>query len=158
MFVYTLKASGIKFFLAIVLSIAILVTIVAVVPEIEKIGDVAVVATDYSGVSDAESAAKFLQKFGYTLSGVPAESCEVKIPDEFAGVYQEYNEIQRAQGLNLKKYCGKTAIRYTFEVTNYDGYDGTVLATVIIHKNKVIAGDVCGVTGEGFIHGFEKPQ
>lgn len=157
MFVYTLKASGIKFFFAIVLSIAILVTIVAVVPEIEKPGDVAVVATNYNGVSDADGAAKFLNGFGYKLADVPVESCEVKIPDEFTGVYQEYNEIQRAQGLNLKKYSGKTAMRYTFEVTNYDDYDGTVLATVIIYKDKVIAGDVCGVTGEGFIHGFEKP-
>lgn len=157
MFVYTLKASGIKFFLAIILSIAILVTIVAVVPEIEKPGDVAVVATNYNGVSNSEQAAEFLKKFGYDVETVPVESCEVKIPDEFNGVYNEYNEIQRAQGLNLKKYCGKTAMRYTFEVTDYGDYEGTVLATVVVYKDKVIAGDVCGVTGEGFIHGFEKP-
>jgi len=155
MFVYTLRASGIKFFFAIVLSIAILVTIVAVVPQVEKSGEIATVKINYSGVSNEQTAAEFLGKFGYELNSSLVESGEVKIPDDFTGIYKDYNDLQRAQGLNLKKYAGKTAYRYTFEVTNYD-YQGTVLATVIIYKDKVIAGDVCGVTGEGFIHGFER--
>lgn len=156
MFVYTLKASGIKFFLAVVLSIAILVTIVVIVPTADAPGEIATVATNYNGISTEEDRIAFLKSFGYEVAETPVESVEVTIPDEFKGVYKQYNDIQRAQGLNLSKYSGKTATRHTYEITNYD-YDGTVLATLIVYKNKVIAGDICGVTGEGFIHGFEKP-
>ena len=81
---------------------------------------------------------------------------DVEIPTEFDSVYTKYNDIQRSQGLNLRKYRGKTATRYTYRVTNYDNYEGTVLASIIVYKNKIIAGDICGVDNNGFVHGFSK--
>lgn len=156
MFVYTLKASSIKFFAAILLAVAVLVTIVAVIPDIEVAGEVAVVSIKYTGIKTAEDRIAFLKQFGYEVKETPIEAREVTVPEHFDAVYEKYNDIQKAQGLNLAKYKGKTVTKYTYEVTNYD-YNGTVLATILFYKDKIIAGDICSADGTGFMHGFEKP-
>ncbi len=156
MFIYTLKATNIKFFAALILSAAVLVTVITVIPEYDSTLQVAASSINYSSIKTEEDRIEFLKEFGYELDSSPVETEEVEIPTEFDSVYTKYNDIQRAQGLNLQKYRGKTATRYTYRVTNYKGYDGTVLATIIVYKNKIIAGDVCGIDGNGFVHGFIK--
>jgi hypothetical protein len=69
-----------------------------------------------------------------------------------------YNEVQKQQGLDLEKYKGKDVIRYTYEITNYPGEEGKVLANLIVYKNRVIGGDICSADVNGFIHGFAKPK
>ena len=71
-------------------------------------------------------------------------------------ILEKYNELQRAQGLNLKKYQGKSAMKYTYLLEEYPGYEGRVLFTMLVYKDKVIAGDVCGIDEAQFIHGFER--
>lgn len=156
MFVYTLKASSIKFFAVILLSVAVLVAIVAIIPDLDAVGEVAAVSIEYSGIKTEDDRQTFIKQFDYEIKNTPLEVLSVTIPEEFDAVYKEYNNIQRSQGLNLEKYKGKEAVRYTYEVTNYK-YDGTVFATIIVYKDKIIAGDICSADKDGFIHGFEKP-
>ena len=59
--------------------------------------------------------------------------------------------------MDLSKYKKKTVTRYTFVVTDYEGYEGTVYANVLVYRNRVIGGDICSADVNGFIHGFEKP-
>jgi hypothetical protein len=101
---------------------------------------------------------KFLSQFGWTVNGSTAEVQEVTIPAEFDKVFASYNELQREQGLDLAKYKKKELTRYTFEVTNYEGYEGKVYANVLVYRNKVVGGDICSADVEGFVHGFEKKQ
>ena len=82
---------------------------------------------------------------------------KIRIPEEFDKVMKSYNELQKGQGLDLAKYRGKEVTRYTFAVTNYPDYKGTVMANVILWRNRVIGGDLCSSDVTGFIHGFEKP-
>ena len=156
MFVYTLKASSIKFFATILLAVAILVTIVAVIPDLEVAGEVAAVTIKYSDIKTDEDRAAFFKQFGYEIKDTPVDTRDVAVPEQFDAVYEKYNDIQKAQGLNLSKYKGKNVVKYTYEVTNYD-YKGTVLATILVYKDKIIAGDICSADGTGFMHGFEKP-
>ena len=157
MFVCTLKASGLKFFAAVAVSVAVLSTIIAVLPGVGAETDVAFVNTDYSHISDVNDMAEFLKGFGYEIDPEPVEVFDVTIPGDFDAVFEKYNEIQRSQGLNLKRYSGKNATVYTYKVTNY-GNDADVFATLFILNQRVIAGDVCSHAGEGFVHGFKKPQ
>lgn len=156
MFIYTLKATNLKFFAALMLSAAVLITVVTVIPGYDSASQVAAAGVNYSGIKTEEDRIEFLRGFGYEVEETPVEVEEVVVPAEFDSVYTKYNDIQRSQGLNLRKYRGKTATRYTYRVTNYEGYEGTVLASVIVYKNKIIAGDVCGIDKNGFVHGFEK--
>lgn len=157
MFVYTLKASGLKFFAVIAVSVALLLTAVSVLPAVSASSDAAFVTTDYKNISNEEDMAKFLSAFGYEVEKQPISTYEIEIPEEFNSVYEKYNAIQRAQGLNLKRYAGKDATAYVFKVTNYE-FNGDVFATLFVRNGRIIAGDICSKDNEGFVHGFEKPK
>ena len=155
MFIYTLKASKIKFFAVVFLAIASLLALITLVPDYGDAGMVAAVTTDYTGIETEADRISFIKNFGYNVEGLAHQS-EVRVPEEFDAVYTKYNDIQRSQGLNLKKYAGKNVSRYSYYVTDYPQYDGKVIITLLVYKNRIIGGDVCGVDGEGFLHGFEK--
>lgn len=154
MFVYTMKASGLKFFAVVAISVAVLVSAISILPSVSASVDIANVSTDYKNISTEEEMVEFLGKVGYEVEPVPTNIFEVQIPNNFNSLYEKYNEIQRAQGLNLKRYAGKDATAYVYKVKNYD-YEGEVFATIFIRNGRIIAGDICSKEGEGFIHGFE---
>ncbi len=97
-----------------------------------------------------------LEGYGWTVDKEPLEFMEVRIPEEFDGVYNDYNEIQKKQGLDLTSYCGKRAIKYTYNVTNHPSKEEGVVANLIIYRNKLIAGDVCSPKLGGFMHGLSE--
>ena len=146
-----------KFFAVITVSVVLLLTAVSILPAVGASSDAAFVTTDYKNITNEEEMAKFLSVFGYEVEKQPIGTYELEIPQEFNNVYEQYNAIQRAQGLNLKRYCGKDATAYVFKVTNYE-FNGEVLATLFIRNGRIIAGDICSKDGEGFVHGFEKPK
>lgn len=155
MFIYTFKASKIKFFAVVLLAVASLLALITLVPGYGDAGTVAAVTIDYNNIRTDEDRIGFIESFGYTVVGLASE-CEVRVPDDFDAVYTKYNDLQRSQGLNLKKYAGKSLTRYSYYLTDYSGYDGKVMITLLVYKNRIVGGDVCGVHGEGFMHGFEK--
>ena len=154
MFVYTMKASGLKFFAVVAVSVIVLASVIGILPSVSASADVANVSTDYKNISTEEDMIDFLSKVGYEVETTPVNVLEIQIPNNFNSVYEKYNEIQRAQGLNLKRYAGKDATVYVYKVTNYE-CDGEVFATLFIRNGRVIAGDICSKNGDGFIHGFE---
>ena len=172
MFIYSFKASSIKFFAVICVALAALITLIAFVPayaggEASPSGGVAVDVPEaesgvtasyrYDKVKTADDAAGFLSQFGWVVDAGSVETREVTIPAQFDKVFAGYNELQKAQGLDLSKYKKKTVTRHTFTVTDYEGYEGTVYANVLVYRNRVIGGDICSADVNGFIHGFEKP-
>ena len=113
----------------------------------------------YQGISDNAKRIAFLSQFGWKLETTPVEVVEVTIPQKFNDVYLRYNEIQRAQGLDLTPYKGQRLKRYTYRVTNYPDFPGEVLADLLIqNEDTVVAGDVRTIAVAGFIHGFAFPD
>ncbi len=154
MFVYTMKASGLKFFGVLALSVALLTTAISILPSVNAAADVASVTTDFKNISSEEDMVKFLSQFGYIVEPKAQDVFDIEIPEEFNSVFETYNEIQRSQGLNLKRYHGKDATVYVFKVTNHE-YEGEVFATLFIRNGRIIAGDICSKDGEGFVCGFK---
>ena len=155
MFVYSLRASTLRFFGVIAVSLAVLFVLITLVPtyavEAEQ-----TVSYSYEKVKSEDDAEKFLAQFGWIVDASPVEVTQVTMPSEFDKIFAAYNEIQKEQGLNLLKYKRKKLTRYTFEVKNYEGYDGRVLANVLVYRGKVVGGDICSADIDGFVHGFEK--
>ena len=160
MFIYSLRASTLKFFAVVCVALVTLITLIAFVPTYgEGGGDVLTsgeVEISYDKIKTEQDRAKFLSQFGWEIKTPEVTSGEVTIPSEFDKVFTGYNEIQKRQGLDLSKYKNKKVMRYTYEITNYEGYDGVVYANLIIYRGRVIGGDVCSADVTGFIHGFEK--
>lgn len=161
MFIYSLRAGTVKLVGVICVALTVLITLIAFIPTYADGDSTATAGGDpsaeyrYDKIKTAADAAEFLGQFGWQVEAEPVETKTVTIPAEFDKVFAAYNEIQKAQGLNLLKYKNKEATRYTFSVTNYAGYEGTVYANVLVYRNKVIGGDICSADVSGFIHGFE---
>lgn len=161
MFVYSMRGGTIKLIGVICVALTVLITLIAFVPTYSISSD-AVASTNgntaysYEKIKTSGDAANFLLQFGWKVSGEPVETKAVTVPSDFDKVFAAYNEIQKAQGLNLLKYRGKEVTRYTFSVTNYPDYEGTVYANVLVYRNRVIGGDLCSADVSGFVHGFEK--
>lgn len=164
MFIYSLRASTVKLVGVICVALTVLITLIAFVPTYAANNSAATGAVDsavsynYDKVKTAGDVVGFLSQFGWQVEAEPIEVKTVTVPSEFDKVFSAYNEIQKSQGLNLLKYKGKDVTRYTFSVTNYAGYEGTVYANVLVYRNKVIGGDICSADVSGFIHGFENAK
>ena len=158
MFIYSLRASTLKFFAVIRVALVTLITLIAFVPTYGESDQTVIkdAEINYDKIKTNDDRIEFLSQFGWEVKPDAVTSGEVRIPAEFDKVFTGYNEIQRRQGLDLSKYKKKNAMRYTYEVTNYKGAEGTVYANVIVYRNRVIGGDICSADVTGFIHGFEK--
>ncbi len=154
MFIYTLRASTLKFFGVIGVALVCLVALVVFIPDHGT--QPTAVTYQYEKVKTDDDVEKFLATFGWEVGATPSEVADVAIPAEFDKVFAAYNEIQKRQGLDLAKYRRKEVKRYTYEVLNYEGYEGKVYANVLVYRDRVIGGDICSADTAGFIHGFEK--
>lgn len=96
----------------------------------------------------------FIGQFGWEVDAEPEEIEEVLIPREFDTVYQEYNALQKAQGLDLARYRGKTAKRFCYRVRNHPDGKDDIRLNLLVAENRVIGGDVHSAAADGFIHGF----
>ncbi len=157
MFVYSIKASGLKFAGIVALCVAAIVTLVAFIPEYQP---AAIYVKDekisFSKIKTNEDRVSFLAQFGWEVDEKAIETEQVTVPDEFDKVYESYNTLQKKQGLDLSGYKRRDVMRYTYKITNYPDYGKDVYANIIVYKNKVIAGDVCSADVNGFIHGLSR--
>lgn len=159
MFICTVRANTLKFFSVIAVSIAALCAIILMVPEYTPVSTKAIMTEaekySYDKIKTVDDVVSFLAQFGWEVEKTPVEEVKIKIPAEFDKVMNSYNELQRKQGLDLSKYRDREVTRYTFKVTNYPDYNGSVMANVIVYKKKVIGGDLCSTDVTGFICGFD---
>ena len=154
MFVTTFRINTLKLIAITMMSIMTVAALVIFVPSYESA--IASSGINYEKVYSNSDRVEFISQFGWSVEQTPIEEVEVSIPSEFDTVYIGYNDIQKAQGLNLAKYKGKEVVRYTYKITNYEDYDGTVYVNLLVYRNKIVGGDVCSADSAGFIHGFEK--
>lgn len=161
MFIYTVRANTLKFIGVIGAAVLALCLLVIFVPAYEPAATAAIAATNvkysYDKIKTEADVVSFLAQFGWTVEEKPLETLEIRIPTQFDKVMNAYNELQKRQGLDLSRYKDKDVVRYTFRVTNYPDYNGTVYANVIVYKKRVIGGDICSSDVTGFIRGFTYP-
>ena len=115
------------------------------------------VATAAPVVSTNDGRVQFLQSFGWQVASSPVESSQVKIPKESSEIFDRYNRLQQSQGYDLNQYAGKTVMRFVYKIENYPGATEPVYATLLVHKNKVIGGDITDTAAKGQIRGFKMP-
>lgn len=162
MFIYSMRAGTIRFFCIVCVALIALATLIAFVPELQPAAAANSDAVEqeqtvsFEKIRSNEDRIAFLASFGWEVDSTPLESTTVTIPREFDKVFSAYNELQRGQGLDLSSYNGRTVERYTYTVTNYENFEGTVLANLLVYRGRVIGGDICSADTSGFIQGFDK--
>ena len=100
MFVYSIRASSLKFFGVITVSVLALISLLALIPTYEPTA--AVMSTTetirYDKIKTNEDRIAFLAQFGWEVEAAPREECTVTIPAQFDKVFLGYNELQKQQG------------------------------------------------------------
>ena len=114
--------------------------------------------TGAPSMSANDSRVQFLKDFGWDVTTSPTESGQVKIPKEGSAVFDRYNTMQKGQGYDLGSYAGKSVMRYVYQINNYPGATAPVYATLLVHKNKIIGGDVTDTSPGGKLSGFKMPE
>ena len=107
-----------------------------------------------------EGRVKLLEEMGWQVAASPVESGKVRIPDQPSELFSRYNDLQKSQGYDLSQYAGQTVMRYVYKVNNYPGATEPVYATLLVHKEQIIGGDITDTGAKGVVQGLQqtKPQ
>ncbi len=171
MFVYAVHGNTVKFFGIIGIAVLTLVLLITLIPKDIKAEDninntvnntVAekneqaeeALSFNFEKVKTNEQRIALLESYGWEVEETAVDEANVTIPAEFDRVMESYNALQKSQGFDLSKYKNRDMTRYTYRITNYPDYDGTVYANLLIYKNRVVAGDICSSDVNGFILGL----
>ncbi len=149
MFIYSIRASTIKFFgfIALTLSILLAVTLYGGRDTVLASGSGEI---SFDGIKSEEDRIAFIESFGIKLDKDSREEVAFTMPDSFDRVILGYNELQKKQGLDLSKYARKKVTRYSYKVTNYDS-EGDVYASIFVHRGRIVACDLSSADPEGFV-------
>ena len=150
MFVYSVRASTVKFVGFIILTVVLLIGVTVFASDDSVLASSSAINADYSGVRTAEERIAFIESFGIKVEAEAVEERSFPIPENFDRVILGYNELQKKQGLDLSKYSKKRVTRYTYRITNYQ-YEGDVYANIFVFRGKVVACDVSSADPEGFV-------
>ena len=101
MFIYSVRASTVKFFAFVILTLALVVGAVSLGEEQAVLASGAGTEIDYSGIKTLEDRVAFIGRFGVRVDADSEESCPFTMPESFDRVIVGYNELQKRQGLDL---------------------------------------------------------
>lgn len=156
MFIYSVRASTLKFAAVLTLGVILVTAMVIFLPSGEPgealRGDAAV---NYDNIENAEDMARFLGQFGIVCEGKTLTDKEVMLPTNFDGVFAEYNALQKRQGMDLAPFAGKKLRQVTL-VVKRTGEDKKYLATLYIYRNCVVGGDISDADPKGGTWSFDE--
>lgn len=155
MFVYSVRASTLKFFGILILTLAVLIGAIAI-GQSTALTAAASAKINFGGIETNEDRLEFIRQFGVEVSGEPEECVSFSVPENFDKVIAGYNELQKEQGLDISKYKNKKVTRYTYSLDNYNGYEGEVHVNLIIYKKTVVACDISSAAPNGFVEPLVK--
>ena len=148
MFIYSVRASGIKLF-AIILIAALIVVVIAVSGDSVLASSGAEIS--FTGIKTDADRRAFINSFGVSLKDGMVEEVTFVMPESFDRIMLGYNEMQKAQGLDLSGYAKKRITRYTYEMNGYEDYEGTVYVNLLVYRSRIIGCDVSSADPEGFV-------
>ena len=101
-----------------------------------------------------EQRQEFITSLGWVVNSEPDEVVEVVIPKKFDEVFENYNSIQKEQGMDLSRYKGKRCRRFSYTVLNHPSGAKNVRLNLLVCGNKIVGGDVSALGMDGFMQGL----
>lgn len=101
-----------------------------------------------SGESNAQRIA-YIESFGWDPGISHTDTKEVRIPVNFDEVYQEYNNLQKKQGFDLKKYRAHTVRQYTYQIKRTDDDPVPLYAHLLVENGIIIGADITSAEAGG---------
>ncbi len=151
MFVFSFRASSVKFLCALCVCLLAGAFVIALMPEAGYAVNVNKIETSENlekiNVSTDKGREKYINALGFEVEADSVVHNSEKVPEVFTAALEQYNSLQKAQGFDLEKLKGKNVTSYTYKIKSYpDGFDfkgSDGVITLICNKNKVVGADVC---------------
>ena len=157
MFIFTTKFNR-KKAVAIVLALAVVLFAIILIAGLVRGAGTEEVASLSAVARNNGQRVQFLRSLGWEVDEDAIDQRDIVIPKTFAGIYEEYNQIQISQGFDLSQFGGVEATRYTYMILNYPGYEADVVADIIVYRGEIIAGNIQSTAHEGFMSGLTFPD
>jgi len=150
MFIYSIRASTVKLIAVLVLCIVGLGILIGVSGDGAVYAAASGVEIDYGGIRTDADRIDFIKQFGLSVKEEPLVEDTVALPDSFDRALNEYNELQKLQGLDLLKYRNKRVTHCAYEVTNYD-HPSRVTVNLYICRGRIIGCDLTAEGADGYV-------
>ena len=92
----------------------------------------------------------YIESFGWDAGITRVDVKEIRIPVDFDEVYEEYNDIQRQQGFDLRRYRAHSVRQYTYEISRTDDDPVPMLAHLLVENGVIIGADITSAQAGGF--------
>lgn len=103
--------------------------------------------------ADNKMRIKYIEDLGYIIdTDFKEEEKSVEIPYTFSDVYEEYNNLQKKAGYDLKKFVGKKVKQYTYKLLDKERND--LYAHLLLYEGSIIGGDISAID---FKNGYMLP-
>ncbi len=111
------------------------------------------VIPDNKGIAGGtnEERIAFIESCGWETGITHSDLCEVRIPINFDEAYSEYNDIQRKQGFDLRKYRACTVKKYTFPIKNAGNDNTELFANLLVYEGMIIGADISSAEAGGIV-------
>ena len=156
MFIFTTKFNKKKAVIALLVLAAVLVAIILIAghggKKNKESGSFSAV------VNSADERVRYLASLGWEVLAEPIDTQPVVIPKEFSDTYAAYSKLQEEQGFDLTKYSGLEVTRYTYQVLNYPNCTDSVVADILVYRDKIIGGDIQSTALDGFMSTLKYPS
>jgi len=93
----------------------------------------------------------YINSCGYQVEESPFDISHITIPEELDTVYTIYNSIIAKGGFDLNNHRGKRAVRYSYNVLNYEDPAPLVRINIIRVADKIVAADISSLEENGFV-------
>ncbi|WP_295066874.1 DUF4830 domain-containing protein [Ruminococcus sp.] len=103
------------------------------------------IPTQLPKAADVSQRIDYFASHGWEVEEISEK--DILIPIEFSDIYEEYAEMQDKQGLPLRKYSGRSAKLYTYEVKNYSPQNMKMLAELLVCDDTAVASMVYSEDG-----------
>ena len=99
-----------------------------------------------------EQRVAYINACGWETGVTHSELREVRIPLEFDETYEQYNELQRRQGFDLRKYRACYAYKYTYDILNYaEPSPVPICVNLIVYDGRIIGADISSSEANGLV-------
>lgn len=93
----------------------------------------------------------YIKSCGWDVGITHTEYLEVRVPLEFDEVYEKYNELQKKQGFDLRKYRACTVKKYSYAIENTAEGSVPICANLLVYEGKIIGADISSAEAEGLV-------
>lgn len=91
----------------------------------------------------------FFSAFGHEAERLPSKTETIFLPETPTEAFISYNKLQKPLGLSLVNFRGTKIKRYSFVIKNHkESIKGTVFGNLLVHKNRIIGGDITLPNGD----------